>query len=146
MTVYAGTQKITMGRDGDTDYKSKLAAAKAQAGPNSYVQGVQSVMDEGAGEAVANTRTKYGNVNVMPQEILEGSNSNFAFKDSPGNRPNAEINQTGSVDSQVSSTNVPQQDPQQMESDALERRMAMYRRAAGNADASANDRSQTMRA
>ena len=146
MTVYAGTQKITMGRDGDTDYKSKLAAAKAQAGPNSYVQGVQSVMDEGAGEAVANTRTKYGNVNVMPQEILEGSNSNFAFKDSPGNQPNAEINQTGSVDSQVSSTNVPQQDPQQMESDALDRRIAMYRRAAGNADASANDRSQTMRA
>ena len=146
MTVYAGTQKITMGRDGDTDYKSKLAAAKAQAGPNSYVQGVQSVMDEGAGEAVANTRTKYGNVNVMPQEILEGSNSNFAFKDSPGNQPNAEINQTGSVDSQVSSTNVPQQDPQQMESDALDRRLAMYRRAAGNADASANDRSQTMRA
>ena len=146
MTVYAGTQKITMGRDGDTDYKSKLAAAKAQAGPNSYVQGVQSVMDEGAGEAVANTRTKYGNVNVMPQEILEGSNSNFAFKDSPGNQPNAEMNQTGSVDSQVSSTNVPQQDPQQMESDALDRRIAMYRRAAGNADASANDRSQTMRA
>lgn len=146
MTVYAGTQKITMGRDRDTDYKSKLAAAKAQAGPNSYVQGVQSVMDEGAGEAVANTRTKYGNVNVMPQEILEGSNSNFAFKDSPGNQPNAEMNQTGSVDSQVSSTNVPQQDPQEMESDALDRRLAMYRKAAGNADASANDRSQTMRA
>ena len=51
MTVYAGTQKITMGRDGDNDYKSKLAAAKAQAGPNSYVQGVQSVMDDGAGVA-----------------------------------------------------------------------------------------------
>ncbi len=146
MTVYAGTQKITMGRDSDTDYKSKLAAAKAQAGPNSYVQGVQSVMDEGAGEAVANTRTKYGNVNVMPQEILEGSNSNFAFKDSPGNQPNAEINQTGSVDSQVSSTNVPHQDPREMESDALDRRLAMYRKAAGNADSGANDRSQTMRA
>ena len=77
MTVYAGTQKITMGRDGDTDYKSKLAAAKAQAGPNSYVQGVQSVMDDGAGKAIENTRTKYGNVNLMPQKVLEGANSNF---------------------------------------------------------------------
>ena len=55
MTVYGGTQKISMGRNGDTDYKSKLAAAKAQAGPNSYVQGVQSVMDDGAGVAIQNT-------------------------------------------------------------------------------------------
>ena len=146
MTVYSGTQKITMGRDGDTDYESKKRAAMAQAGENSYIQGVQSVMDDGAGEAVANSRTKYGNVNVMPQEILEGSDSNFSFKDSPGNRPNAELNQTGSVDAQVSSTNVPHQDPKEMESDALSRRIAMYQKAAGNADASANDRSQTMRA
>ena len=85
MTVYGGTQKITMGRDGDTDYKSKLAAAKAQAGPNSYVQGVQSVMDDGAGDAVQNTRTKYGNANLHANEIMQGANSNFSYKDSPGN-------------------------------------------------------------
>ena len=145
MTVYSGTQKITMGRDKRQDAIDAQNALR-QAGPNSFVEGVQSVMKKGAGEAVANTRTKYGNVNVMPQEILEGRNSNFAFKDSPGNQPNAELNQTGSVDAQVSSTNVPQQDPQQMESDALDRRIKMYQRAAGNADASANDRSQTMRA
>ena len=124
MTVYAGTQKITMGRDGDTDYKSKLAAAKAQAGPNSYVQGVQSVMDDGAGEAVANTRTKYGNVNLMPQQVLEGANSNFQQSDDPGNAPLDDLpNQTGSIQTQVSSTNVPEKDPDAMETDALSQRL-----------------------
>ena len=113
-----------MGRDGDTDYKSKLAAAKAQAGPNSYVQGVQSVMDDGAGKAIENTRTKYGNVNLMPQEVLEGSNSNFQQTDTPGNQILDDLpNQTGSIQTQASSTNVPQQDPDAMETDALSRRL-----------------------
>ena len=115
-----------MGRDADTDYKSKLAAAKAQAGPNSYVQGVQSVMDDGAGVAVSNTRTKYGNANLMPNEVLQGETSNFQQTDAPGNRPMEDLpNQTGSVDTEVSSTNVPQQDPETMETDALERRLSM---------------------
>lgn len=124
MTVYAGTQKITMGRNADTDYKSKLAAAKAQAGPNSYVQGVQSVMDEGTGKAIENTRTKYGNVNLMPQQVLEGANSNFQQTDTPGNQVLDDLpNQTGSIQTQVSSTNVPQQDPEAMETDALSQRL-----------------------
>jgi hypothetical protein len=124
MTVYGGTQKISMGRNGDTDYKSKLAAAKAQAGPNSYVQGVQSVMDDGAGVAVQNTRTKYGNVNVMPQDVLQGSNSNFSYTDAPGNQPLDDLpNQTGSIQTEASSTNVPQEDPEQMETDALAQRL-----------------------
>lgn len=124
MTVYAGTQKITMGRNADTDYKSKLAAAKAQAGPNSYVQGVQSVMDEGTGKAIENTRTKYGNVNLMPQQVLEGANSNFQQTDTPGNQVLDDLpNQTGSIQTQVSSTNVPQQDPESMETDALSQRL-----------------------
>ena len=126
MTVYGGTQKITMGRDADTDYKSKLAAAKAQADANSYVQGVQSVMDDGAGAAIANTRTKYGNANLMPNSVLQGETSNFQQTDAPGNRPMEDLpNQTGSVDTEVSSTNVPQQDPETMETDALERRLTM---------------------
>ena len=124
MTVYGGTQKITMGRDGDTDYKSKLAAAKAQSGPNSFVQGVQSVMDDGAGVAVANTRTKYGNTNLPVNEMIQGANSNFSYKDSPGNQPLDDLpNQTGSVQTEVSSTNVPQEDPEQMETDALSQRL-----------------------
>lgn len=113
-----------MGRNADTDYKSKLAAAKAQAGPNSYVQGVQSVMDEGTGKAIENTRTKYGNVNLMPQQVLEGANSNFQQTDTPGNQVLDDLpNQTGSIQTQVSSTNVPQQDPESMETDALSQRL-----------------------
>ena len=115
-----------MGRDSDTDYKSKLAAAKAQAGSNSYVQGVQSVMDDGPGTAIANTRTKYGNANLMPNSVLQGETSNFQQTDAPGNRPMEDLpNQTGSVDTEASSTNVPQQDPDVMETDALERRLSM---------------------
>lgn len=115
-----------MGRNKDTDYEAKLAAAKAQSGPNSYVQGVQSVMQDGAGEAVRNTRTKYGNANVMPNDIMQGENSNFSYKDSPGNQPLDDLpNQTGSVTTEASSTNVPQQDPDAMETDALSRRLEM---------------------
>tara|TARA_R110001592_G_scaffold180626_1_gene423100 strand:- start:1099 stop:1533 length:435 start_codon:yes stop_codon:yes gene_type:complete len=142
MTVYGGTQKITMGRDGDTDYKSKLAAAKAQASPNSYVQGVQSVMDDGAGVAVANTRTKYGNVNVMPQDVIQGSNSNFSINDAPGNSPLDDLpNQTGSIQTQVSSTNVPQEDPEEMETDALSSRLEKMARG-GQGFPGLNNRNQ----
>jgi hypothetical protein len=147
MTVYPGTQKVTFGRNSDTDYKSKRAAAMAQSGPNSYIQGVQSVMNEGPGEAVANSRSAIGAPTIMPNELMQGASSNYANVDSPGNQPlNDLMNQTGSVETQVSSTNVPQEDPQQMETNALERRLSMYRKAAGNEEASANDRSQTMRA
>ncbi len=126
MTVMPGTQKVTFGRNSDTDYKSKLAAAQAQAADNAYVQGVQSVMDDGAGAAIQNTRTKYGNANLMPNSVLQGQNSNFQQIDAPGNRPMEDLpNQTGSVDTEVSSTNVPQQDPETMETDALERRLTM---------------------
>lgn len=111
---------------GDGDYESQKRAAVAQSQKNSYIQGVQSVMDEGAGTAVANSRSKYGNVNLMPNELLQGQNSNFAYKDSPGNQPLEDItNQTGSIRTEASSTNVPQQDPEVMETDALERRLAM---------------------
>ena len=108
------------------DYEGKKRAAVAQSGQNSYIQGVQSVMDDGAGVAVSNTRTKYGNANLMPNEVLQGQTSNFQQSDAPGNRPMEDLpNQTGSVDTEVSSTNVPQQDPERMETDALERRLSM---------------------
>ena len=108
------------------DYEGKKRAAVAQSGQNSYIQGVQSVMDDGAGVAVSNTRTKYGNANLMPNEVLQGQTSNFQQSDAPGNRPMEDLpNQTGSVDTEASSTNVPQQDPERMETDALERRLSM---------------------
>ena len=108
------------------DYEGKKRAAVAQSGQNSYIQGVQSVMDDGAGAAIANTRTKYGNANLMPNAVMQGQTSNFQQTDAPGNRPMEDLpNQTGSVETEVSSTNVPQQDPETMETDALERRLTM---------------------
>ncbi len=115
---------------GDGDYEAQKRAAMAQGGANSYIQGVQSVMNDGAGTAIQNTRTKYGNVNLMPNEVLQGRTSNFAQKDMPGNQPLDDIpNQTGSVELDTSSTTVPQEDPQEMETDALDRRLAMYAKA-----------------
>jgi hypothetical protein len=40
------------------DYEGKKRAAMAQSGANSYIQGVQSVMDDGAGVAISNTQNK----------------------------------------------------------------------------------------
>ena len=114
---------------GDGDYEAKKRAALAQSQSNSYTQGVQSVMEDGAGQAIANTRTKYGNVNLMPQQVLEGATSNFANEEAPGNQPLSDLaNQTGAVSTQVSSTNVPQEDPAEMESDAVSRRIDLARK------------------
>jgi hypothetical protein len=124
------------------DYEGKKRAAVAQSGQNSYIQGVQSVMDDGAGAAVANTRTKYGNVNLMPQQVLQGQTSNFAQEDSPGNQSMEDLpNQTGSTVTQASSTNVPQQDPEAMETSALENRLEMMRRG-GQGFPGLNDRNR----
>ena len=124
------------------DYEGKLRAAQAQSGSNSYIQGVQSVMDDGAGTAIQNTRSKYGNVNLMPNEVMQGQTSNFAQKDIPGNQPLDDIpSQTGSAELDTSSTAVPQEDPQEMETDALDKRLAMYAKA-GQGFSGMNDRSR----
>jgi len=125
MTVMPGTQKVTFnGRD--TDYESKKRAAMAQAGENQYIQGVQSAMDGGIGEAVRGDRTEYGNSNIPVNELIQGAGT-FAYQDSPGNQATPQ-HQTGSVDTQVSSTNVPQEDPDDMQTDALSNRLAMMAR------------------
>ena len=127
---------------GEEDYQAKKKAAVAQSGQNSYIQGVQSVMDEGAGSAIQNTRTKYGNVNLMPNQVLQGQTSNFQQEDSPGNQSMLDLpNQSGSVDTQSSSTNVPQQDPDAMETDALERRLSMMAKG-GQGFPGLNDRNR----
>ena len=127
MNGYGGTQKITMGRD---KRQNQIDAENAmrQAGENAYVQGVQSVMEEGPGTSIQETRreSRYGNVNLMPNSVLQGQTSNFQQTDAPGNRPMEDLpNQTGSVKTEASSTNVPQEDPKTMETDALERRLSM---------------------
>ena len=111
----------------EQEYESQKRAAMAQAGRNQYVQGVQDVMDDGAGMAIQKTRqdSQYGNVNVMPNEILEGRSSNFAQKDTPGNSAYDDaVNTTGNVFNEKSATNSPQEDPESFEQDALESRLA----------------------
>ena len=111
---------------GDGDYEAQKRAALAQSKHNEYIQGVNSVYSAGAGQPIKDSRSKYGNVNIMPNEVIEGANSNFAQRDLPGNVPLADApNQTGAVDMQASATRTPQQDPQQFETSALEQRLAI---------------------
>jgi len=128
---------------GDGDYEAQKRAAMAQSGPNSYIQGVQSVMDEGVGTAVQNTRDpKRGVTNLPVNEVIQGRSSNFSQKDIPGNQPMDDIpNQTGSAELDTSSTAVPQEDPQEMETDALDRRLQMMAKA-GQGFPGLNDRSR----
>ena len=123
MNGYGGTQKITMGRDKRQD-RIDADNAMRQSRQNQYIQGVEAGI-AGVGKAVAADRTVYGNSNIPVGEILNPQ-GNFSYTDSPGNQPLADrTNRTGSVDTQISSTNVPQQDPDEMETDALSNRLAM---------------------
>ena len=56
MTVYGGTPKISMGRHGDTDYRAKLSSARAEADGNPYVRGGKSVLEDGPGVSLQETR------------------------------------------------------------------------------------------
>ena len=83
------TQKITMGRGRDTDYESKKAAALAQAGMGGdFVWGVQSVYENGTGQASKASRDpRYGNVNITTGDALDGTYGNFKpATDSAGNQ------------------------------------------------------------
>ena len=98
------TQKITMGRDKRQD-AIDAQNAQRQSGSNPFVQGIDAVMEEGVGGAIAQSRNQYGNVNIMPAEMIQGKNSNFSQQDAPSNAPMEDYaNQTGSVDNQVSAT------------------------------------------
>ena len=140
--VQGGTQKVTFNRPDPREYEAQKRAAMAQHGAaNPAVSGIQQVMNQGVGEAVKSDRTRYGNSNIMPNELMQGANSNFAQNDVPGNRPlDDTMNQTGDAQAGVSNT-VQNRDYEDMETGAFERKMAMYQRAAGNADDSLNDRS-----
>ncbi len=131
-----GTQKITMGRDKRQD-AIDAENAKRQAGSNPFVQGIDAVMQEGVGTAISQSRNKYGNANVMPNEIMQGATSNFSVKDAPGNAPLEDYkNQSGSLDYETSSTERPQEDPEMLEMDAsnrLEQRLSTIANAASNA-------------
>ena len=144
--VQGGTQKLTMNST-ENDYQQKLRQAQAQAGGNPYVAGIQEVFNAGAGEASKESRTQYGNVNLMPQEVLEGSLSNYQQNDAPANAPmNDPMNQSASLDMQTSmTTGNPSESPEEMATDKLTERLNMYAQAGSNAGFGHNNRAQTMR-
>jgi len=143
--VQGGTQKLTMNSQ-ENDYRQKLRQAQAQADGNPYVAGIQEVFDKGAGEASKESRNQYGNVNLMPQEVLEGSFTNFAQKDAPANAPMADsMNQTGTLDFGSSMTKQANSEPEEMATDVLDRRLQMYAQAGSNAGFGNNNRAETMR-
>jgi len=118
---------------GDGDYEAQKRAALAQSASNSYIQGVQSTMAMGAGEAIKGTRSKYGDVNLMPQDVLQGATSNFAQKDVPGNMVLEDpVNQTGSQPLGTSATKVAQRDPEVFETSALDQRLQMMAKGGMN--------------
>ena len=143
--VQGGTQKLTM-NSSERDYQERLRQAQVQGDGNPFVAGVQSVFLEGAGEAVKNSRTQYGDVPLKPQELIQGQLSNFGQKDAPGNAPMEEpYNQTGTLELQMSNTRSPNRDQDQLAIDKLDERLRMYAQAGSNAGFGNNNRAQTMR-
>ena len=143
--VQGGTQKFTMNSQ-ENDYQQKLRQAQAQADGNPYVAGIQEVFNKGAGEASKDSRNQYGNVNLMPQEVLEGSFTNFAQKDAPSNAPMADpMNQSGAMDLGSSMTKQANSEPEEMATDVVDKRLQMYAQAGSNAGFGNNNRAETMR-
>ena len=144
--VQGGTQKLTMNSQ-ENDYQQKLRQAQAQADGNPFVAGIQEVFNAGAGEASKDSRTQYGNVNLMPQEVLEGSFSNYQQNDAPANSPmNDPMNQSASMETGTSmTTGNPAKGPEEMATDKLTERLSMYAEAGSNAGFGHNNRAQTMR-
>ena len=129
-----GTQKLEMGRHGDTDYISKKRAAEAQAQANAFMFGVQDVYQSGAGSLAAGTKTAMGNSNMMTTPIMQGADSAAAM--APGqNAGNMSMYnpaaQSGSVDMGASSTVYPEQG-------TMDRIASMIR--GGQSDPGLNDR------
>ena len=124
MTTHGGWTSHTT--RGDGDYEARKAAAISQSRNNAYTQGIQDVLVDGLGKKIKDGRDEeFANVNVMPNQLLQGANNTFAQKDEPSNMPLYNPSrQTGSVDLGTSATKVPQQDPGQFESSALEERLA----------------------
>ena len=141
LPVHGGTQKLTMGPD-PREYEALKNSMMQQHGMNSTAaDGIQQVMNEGIGTGIKKNKTRYGNSNIMVNELVQGADSNFAQKDVPGNAPLEDyMNQTGNMEDGVSSTTQAQRDVEDMESSALNDRLKMYADAAGNAGANLNRR------
>ena len=144
--VQGGTQKLTMNSQ-ENDYQQKLRQAQAQADGNPFVAGIQEVFNVGASEASKKSiSNQYGNVNLMPQEVLEGSFSNYQQNDAPANAPmNDPMNQSASMEMGTSMTSTPNEGPEEMATDKLTQKLKMYAEAGSNAGFGNNNRQETMR-
>jgi len=125
----------------ESDYRAKLAAAKAQADGNPYVSGVGSVNPE---ELTKDSRSSIGAPTKMPQDF---TSENFSQGQSAANIPQEKPEKTtGSVELGTSATKTPDQDPDAFQEDAkFQRRMNLIARAASNANDSNNNRAYTGR-
>ena len=120
MTVYSGTQQITMGRNGDPELDAKRRAAIAQSQTNPYIQGVQAALED-PGASISASRGQYGDTTVKPGDLFA---TNFSQGDSPGNSALTDLkNQSGSLDTEASATTVPDKDPEDFETRELNNRL-----------------------
>jgi len=139
------TQKITLGRDRRQNAIDAENAMR-QAGSNQYVEGIQGPQERPVGMQVSDTRTEYGAVRRMPQELVEGPDSNFSSVSTTANVPLDKPTQTtGSVELQTSGTKAAEKDPDAFQTEALDKRLNMYAQAASNAGYSLNDRARSGR-
>ena len=135
-----GATPIRM-NSGEAEYQQKLKTARKAGQGNPYVDGIHDVYDDGPGHAISDSRTKYGAARVMPQTVLQGNHSNFEQKDAPANAPTENYNhQTGNLALGTSGTKNASQDPELFQTDALERKLALYAKAGSNAGLGNNNR------
>ena len=110
-----GAHKITMDSK-ERDYQERLRQTKAQGDGNPQVMGVQAPP-------------------IKEAQIVTAANT-------PVEKPQ---NVSGDADLGTSMTESASKNPDQFQTDALERRLGMYTQAASNAGYSLNDRSNTGR-
>ena len=113
-----GATKITMDSK-ERDYMQRLAQAQAQADGNPQVMGLQ--------------QPNYQKEEPAPQ-ISTSANTPVEIPEE----------KSGDLDMGTSMTERPANNPEQFQTDALEKRMNLIQNALGNADGGNNDRSQTM--
>ena len=129
----AGTQKIEMNKRTKAavpspEYEAMKNSMLQQSGNQAAMMGASKVVDdikfEGAGMALEQSRNpKYGNVNSpgLTQGMMQGEES-MMVGDAPGNMPLSKATaQTGFLDGGVSSTLLPQVQPETMGFEADER-------------------------
>lgn len=139
-----GAHKITM-NSAESDYQQRRKQAMAQADGNSFVIGAQSA-GQIVGDDVRATRTPHGAVRLMPQQLIEGKESNFKHIPTTANVPlDNPLGTTGSVDLETSATRSAEADPSEFQTKALEDKVGMYAKAISNAGYSLNDRARSGR-